>query len=186
MLELKELGRLFTAPQKQLINRTNSTQQQQPTSVQQPQHSQNPQDTSMDKKQPPTVYLVGQERNLTFLVARDDIFINRTSIEMLRITADNVLTRKLLYVHDEHVKIVGASLNHEGTVLAYTTFEKEMKNPEGIYKSYLVEVEHAKGHRYLFNITGSRFQTIKVRGGLYGCHLVVNIVCVCCLCIVYS
>ena len=78
----------------------------------------------------PSAYLIGHEQSLAFLVARDDLFLNRTCIELVRVTSPNVIMRRVLYVHERIVKVVSASLNHDSTILAYTVFVKKQQQQQ--------------------------------------------------------
>lgn len=152
------------------------------------------------------ISVVGQERDGVFLVARDDLFINRTCIELVEIKSTSKLTpkqrlaaassatvpasdqqphlqgiaveRSVVYVHDNVMKCVAASINHDKTILAFTTFKRSSRGhvgdgvsdfhgrgggERGVYDSFLVEVERKNGNnRFHFNIRGSQFQNIQV------------------------
>jgi hypothetical protein len=67
------------------------------------------------------VNVVGYEGDMTFLVARDDLFLNRTCIELVEHTK-NGTERKVLYVHDCVMKCMSASLNQTRSILGKIFF----------------------------------------------------------------
>jgi hypothetical protein len=100
-----------------------------------------------------TAIVIGQEKDGVFLVAIDDNYQYQTSIELIDIINNE---RKILYVDENLIKIVSASINYERTILSYTTFRKKSENDEeGKYESFLVEIESKKSNnRFLFNLKG--------------------------------
>jgi hypothetical protein len=169
MLELNELARLFD--KSTLISQTSATKHM--TSIQNQKHktpstpSNSPDDNSSSKK--PPVYFVGQEKNSVFLLARDDIYLDRTCIQLIKIIASNQIMTSVLYVFDKIVKCLSASVNSSGTVLAYTLFTKgketsnQVGTPDaegGKYTTYLVELQN-KNQIMHYQFEGSHFQKIQ-------------------------
>jgi hypothetical protein len=170
MLELNELARLFDKStlmsQTSAKKRMTSTQNQKHKTPSTPSNS--PDDNSSSKK--PPVYFVGQEQNSIFLLARDDIYLDRTCIQLIKIIAPNEIMTSVLYVFDKIVKCLSASVNQSETVLAYTLFTKgkETSNQVGTpnaesgkYTVYLVELQ-TKDPRRQYKFEGSHFQKIQV------------------------
>jgi hypothetical protein len=103
-----------------------------------------------------SMYIVGQEKDGVYLIAKDDPNTYQTSIEMIN-TINN--ETKVLYIDENIIKVVSASLNYDGTILAYTTHRKNSEEDiEGKYESFLVEADNKKNNnRFLFNLKGFFF-----------------------------
>ncbi|KAL0476605.1 hypothetical protein AKO1_002842, partial [Acrasis kona] len=104
------------------------------------------------KRRQPPIYIVGREKNL-FLIARDDKYKKKTCIEKVETNPNNnTIERSQLYVHEFLMKCVCASLNAEKNILAFTTYRKKKEDQDGLYESYLVELEDTIGpNRFLFS-----------------------------------
>eukprot|EP00040_Diaphanoeca_grandis_P032775 m.199425 g.199425 ORF g.199425 m.199425 type:complete len:1059 (-) comp32733_c2_seq1:42-3218(-) len=118
------------------------------------------------------VRIVGQELGFLLLFAWDgypqDNFSGskerRTFIEMLNLETQE---HKLLYTHSEVTEIVGASVNHECTLLGFTTlvqYHNSDQNEnafENVYESYLVEVQSQRPMLFNFNTPRHHYQRVQ-------------------------
>lgn len=91
----------------------------------------------------------------------------RTFIELLNLETGQ---QSLLYTHNEVTEIVGATVNHECTLLGFTTLV-QYNDPdvgtsfEDVYESYLVEVQSQRPMLFNFNTPRHHFQRVQF---LYG------------------
>eukprot|EP00041_Stephanoeca_diplocostata_P029813 m.888272 g.888272 ORF g.888272 m.888272 type:complete len:1078 (+) comp23637_c0_seq1:129-3362(+) len=91
----------------------------------------------------------------------------RTFIELLNLETGQ---QSLLYAHNEVTEIVGATVNHECTLLGFTTLVQYNNVDEGtgfedVYESYLVVVQSQRPMLFNFNTPRHHFQRVQF---LYG------------------
>lgn len=118
------------------------------------------------------VRIVGQELGFLLLFAWDGFPAatdgkpaeRTTFIEMLNLETQE---HTLLYTHSEVTEVVGASVNHECTLLGFTTlvqYHNSDQNEsafENVYESYLVEVQSQRPMLFNFNTPRHHYQRVQ-------------------------
>lgn len=103
------------------------------------------------------VYIVGQEKDQVYLIAREDYFPDKTAIELVDTLKRE---RRVIYIEDSIIKCVSASINQDRNILTFTTISKKTEDSPSLYESHLVELGE-KPSKYTFNVKGSNYQCIQ-------------------------
>eukprot|EP00038_Savillea_parva_P028535 m.65625 g.65625 ORF g.65625 m.65625 type:complete len:1089 (+) comp8306_c0_seq1:172-3438(+) len=114
------------------------------------------------------VRIVGQELGFLLLFAWDGCIggkgeDRKTSIALLNLETN---VQVVLYTHTEVTEVVAASVNHECTLLGFTTLMQysNAESPdafEDVYESYLVEVQSQRPMLFNFNTPRLHYQRVQ-------------------------
>ncbi|XP_032223008.2 gamma-secretase-activating protein isoform X1 [Nematostella vectensis] len=121
--------------------------------------------------------IVGQEKDGTLLVTWSDKCPGHMGGFYVSYVATYTPSKqhlKMIFMHDKKVNIIGASINQEGTLLAFTTTdpyfgamdEPDRPTHQVIYKSFLAEI-HPKNRIFSLNTERNTYQRVQFLYGEY-------------------